>query len=129
MTMIVCGPAKGTKAKPYRCICCRRTFADIDALAVSICWECMGGNARCQECRRRGIFVNDFRVGTHYGPDGSLLPEYDPQGGLGHRLHHYRGSLGVMNCGKCIPRKHFGGGVAVVPPCGFCWPGERMAAA
>lgn len=123
----ICGPAKGTKARPYRCICCGVAYSNPEALGVSICWACMGGNTRCKECRKRGVFVNDFRVGTHYGPDGSLLPEYDPQGGLGHRLHHFRGSLGVMNCGKRIPSKHFGGGAAVVPPCRFCWPGGLYA--
>lgn len=123
--MSICGPAQGTKAKPYRCICCRKTFADIEALAVSICWMCMGGNTRCESCRERGIFISDFRVGTHYDSGGKVLPEYDSQGGLGHRLAHYRGSAGVMACGERIPIKHFGGGEAVVPFCESCWSEER----
>ncbi len=119
----ICGAAKGTTAKPYRCICCRVAYANPDAVMVSICVFCMAGNPRCAECRKRGIFVSDCRVGTHWAPDGSVLPEYDPQGGTGHRLARYRGSVGVMNCGKRIPIKHFGNGIAVVPPCRFCWPG------
>jgi hypothetical protein len=27
-----------------------------------------------------------------------------------------------MACGAHIPREHFGGGEAVVPPCPTCWP-------
>lgn len=118
--MFLCGPAKGTKAKPYRCICCGRAYSDPDALAVSICWSCMGGDFTCKACRERGVFVSDFRVGkwVHDEPEW----RYDAGGGFGHRLVHLRGKTGVMACGAHIPREHFGGGEAVVPPCPTCWP-------
>ena len=89
-----------------------------EALGVSICWLCMGGNTSCARCRERGVFVSDFRVGSW---PNDLSKPYDPQGGFGHRFARWHGSLGVMRCGKRIPRKHFGGGEAVVPSCRFCW--------
>ena len=117
--VIVCGPAQGTKASPYRCICCRRTFADIEALAVSICWGCMSGDPKCKSCRERGVFVSDYRVGRW--PD-DLSQDYDPEGGLGHRLATISRTNGVMVCGERIPKAYWGDGEAVVPPCPVCWP-------
>ena len=43
---------------------------------------------------------------------------YDPQGGLGHRLRQGE----EMYCGVSIPREFWGGGQAVVPYCPVCWP-------
>lgn len=120
MTVMLCGPARGTKEKPYRCICCRKAYASGEELGVSICWHCMSGNTKCKRCRKRGIFISDFRVGGWKEVDGKNV--YDAQGGKGHRLVSFRGSVGVMRCRKRIPIRHFGGGEAVVPPCKTCWP-------
>lgn len=116
----VCGPAKGTEAKPYRCICCRVAYADIEALMVSICVLCMAGNLRCRRCRSRGVPVSDFRVGKWRKYRDTM--RYYPNGGLLHRVRRVIGSSVAMNCGKRIPYAHLGGGEAVVPPCRFCWP-------
>jgi hypothetical protein len=118
----VCGPAKGTKAKPYRCICCKQAYADPDALAVSICWGCMSGNTSCKACRQGGIFVSDFRVGGYEGTGDNF--HFEAHGGLGHRLARLTGKTGIMTCGVRIPREFFGGGIAVVPPCPECWKEE-----
>jgi hypothetical protein len=51
MTVLMCGPAKGTAEQPYRCICCQRTFSDIEQMAVSICWDCQfKGTPGCIGC-------------------------------------------------------------------------------
>ena len=116
--MFICGPDKGTKAKPFRCICCHRAYADIEQMAVSICWSCMGEDFSCKSCRERGVFVSDFRVG--YWPKDLTLG-YQANGGLGHRLARLSRTNGIMACGVRIPKEHFGGGSAVVPPCPQCW--------
>lgn len=115
--MIVCGPAQGTKARPYRCICCRRTFDDIEQLAVSICWDCMMGRIECQSCRRNGTFIADERVGR-WNAD---LTYYDDEGGKGHRLVRLSRTNGIMACGERIPRAYFNQASGVVPWCGECW--------
>lgn len=120
MTAIICGPAKGTTDKPYRCICCRVAFSDPEALGVSICWECMTGKMSCARCRKRGVPFSDFRVGGYRKYRDTM--RYYAQGGRLHRMNRWRGSLAVANCGATVPRKHLGGGAAVVPPCRFCWP-------
>lgn len=113
----ICGPAKGTKDKPYRCICCRRSFADYNAIAVSICWSCMSDDATCRSCRARGVWVSDLRVGCW----NDSITEYDPEGGMGHRLLKLSRTNGIMACGARIPRAHFGDGKAVIPECPVCW--------
>lgn len=120
MSVIVCGPAQGTKDKPYRCICCRRCFDDIEKLGVSICWDCQTGLPSCRRCRERGIFISDFRVGGYRKYRDTL--RYYTGGGLGHRLRRLTRSTAIGVCGKRIPRKHLGDGAAVVPACKFCWP-------
>lgn len=119
--MFFCGPAKGTEAEPYRCICCRRTFSDIEQMAVSICYSCMGDDPTCKSCRARGVFVSDFRVGGYVWQGDDF--HYEPDGGLGHRLK----ARTTMVCGVKIPQKHWGNGSAVVPPCPVCWPDEYGA--
>ena len=116
----LCGPAKGTAKRPYRCICCRVAYKDAEALGVSICWRCMSGNTACAKCRKRGIPFSDFRVGGYRKYRDTL--RYYTCGGRLHRFTRWLGSLAVMRCNKRIPRVHLAGGAAVVPACGFCWP-------
>lgn len=59
MNVIICGPAQGTEEEPYRCICCLRTFSDIEQLAVSLCWDCsFMGLPGCVGCGKSRILTD-----------------------------------------------------------------------
>lgn len=49
MSIIVCGPGKGTEKK-YSCICCGWETDDIEQMAVSMCWDCVYGKEGCPNC-------------------------------------------------------------------------------
>lgn len=112
----VCGPAKGTKAKPYRCICCRVAFKNPDALGVSICWDCQSGKPTCANCRERGVPFDDFRVGKWEGTT------YHDNGGRLHRLARLSRTNWIAVCGARVPKEHIGQGISVVPAHRKCWP-------
>jgi hypothetical protein len=110
----LCGPAKGTKKKPYRCICCAVAFNNPEALGVSICWNCMGGNPDCPSCVARGVPFQDF------------FDETPTQ-----RMHRFaRWAKGhktaIMRCGLPITRGRLGQAIAAQPRIKAhraCWPG------
>lgn len=112
MSLALCGPAKGTAERPYRCSCCRAAFADEEQVAVSMCWSCSGGgNPGCGRCREQGVFFDRFA-----DPDGR-----------GHRLARRTSAAWIGACGVSVPRAEVGQGIAVVPPCRRCWPEPAAA--
>jgi hypothetical protein len=112
MNMTICGPEKGTEDEPYRCICCLKTFADIERLAVGICWDCLSGNFECEICLSRGVPFNRFKRN---------VPE---------TLHKFAywvagpKSIAVSVCGISVPYENIGQGVFILKDCELCW-GEQ----
>lgn len=63
MSVYICMPESGTK-KMVRCSCCKREWDNFDAMATSMCFECVFGNVGCQRCVETGyVFGNSFTNG------------------------------------------------------------------
>lgn len=121
MSVIICGTAKGTEEEPYRCICCQKTFADIEQLAVSICWDCQTGSFDCEICLDRGVPFDQFSDRSddcemHKFANWENKPDVED-------YWEHDDCLAVAVCGFKISVADLGQGVAVIfKYCQSCWP-------